>query len=530
VAASFVVLAGAVGALTWGVLRYDAAERDTRRRAEHEAAARLALWRMDAAVQPILVLEAARPVWHYRSLDPALPGPPSPLAVALPDYALLHAELAASGALSSPQAMSDQRAAELGLSPEVARAARQRLEALRPALSRETLIAALDQAAMDDEAITGASRAEPARPSWLVQNDVEYANRFANVEAAYAPAEVAAGRMTATWLDDRLLMVRSGGGSIQVIWLDWQRLRERLAASVSDLLPQAEVVATTGSDARGRRLASLPATVMPGPAPPAPARAAALWLLLGIAWAGAALAMASVAGLTLGAVRLGQRRAEFASAVTHELRTPMTTLCTYTEMLAEGRVNEPGRRQRYLDTLQREATRLAHLIENVLAWSGVERGRAGLACEELDAGEVIDRHRSRLAERAEAAGMSLAIAVDRPLGFEGDEVAVGQILFNLVDNACKYAAGGEPEIELSVTRRGPDVVFAVRDHGPGIAADERRRIFEPFHKSDARAAGQAPGVGLGLALSRRLARAMGGDLVLAGDQPGTSFELRLRAR
>ena len=108
---------------------------------------------------------------------------------------------------------------------------------------------------------------------------------------------------------------------------------------------------------------------------------------------------------------------------------------------------------------------------------------------------------------------------------------VGQILTNLVDNACKYAAGGtDAKLEVRALRRGPLLVLRFQDHGPGISGDERRRLFRPFHKSAARAAGGVPGVGLGLPLSRRLARSMGGDLRLtdSGPRGGAAFELSLR--
>jgi signal transduction histidine kinase len=94
-----------------------------------------------------------------------------------------------------------------------------------------------------------------------------------------------------------------------------------------------------------------------------------------------------------------------------------------------------------------------------------------------------------------------------------DPAAVEQVLFNLVDNACKYGRGAAlAVIELTAVARGRSVSIAVRDHGPGVAAREAARLFEPFRKSARDAAEGAAGVGLGLALSRRLARQMGGDL------------------
>jgi len=102
-----------------------------------------------------------------------------------------------------------------------------------------------------------------------------------------------------------------------------------------------------------------------------------------------------------------------------------------------------------------------------------------------------------------------------------DPAAVEQILFNLVDNACKYAgASGDRRIHLEAARRGGRALLRVRDHGPGVNADVAGRMFRPFSRSAAEAAGSAPGVGLGLALSRRLARDMGGELRLEAGHGG----------
>ena len=104
------------------------------------------------------------------------------------------------------------------------------------------------------------------------------------------------------------------------------------------------------------------------------------------------------------------------------------------------------------------------------------------------------------------------------------------ILFNLIDNAAKYAACGiPPVVEIRAFADGRWVAIQVSDHGPGIAPTERRRVFQAFHKSAREAAESQPGVGLGLALSRRLARAQGGDLVIADAPAGARFLLRLPA-
>jgi signal transduction histidine kinase len=110
-----------------------------------------------------------------------------------------------------------------------------------------------------------------------------------------------------------------------------------------------------------------------------------------------------------------------------------------------------------------------------------------------------------------------------------DRSALEQILLNLVDNACKYAAGSDPPaIEIELRAADGSAAIRVRDHGKGVSPAGRRRLFRPFSKSDRDAANSAPGIGLGLALSRRLARAQGGELSLESSGPeGAAFVLTL---
>jgi signal transduction histidine kinase len=199
----------------------------------------------------------------------------------------------------------------------------------------------------------------------------------------------------------------------------------------------------------------------------------------------------------------------------------------YTEMLAEGMV-PAEERPSYLATLKREADRLGHLIENVLAFSRLERRSAAVRIESIPLADLLDRTVPHLRERAAQEGLDFQVEIPPDLKVRVDLASAEQILFNLVDNACKYAPNpAQPALQLTAAPRGRYVVLRLHDHGPGIEPRERRRIFRPFHRSAARAAGNAPGVGLGLALSRRLARGMGGDLRLAGSEEGASFELWL---
>jgi signal transduction histidine kinase len=254
-------------------------------------------------------------------------------------------------------------------------------------------------------------------------------------------------------------------------------------------------------------------------------------LALAVAWIGLLIAATAAAVTLYSVIALSERRAAFVAAVTHELRTPLTTFRMYAEMLAGGMV--PADRQpTYLETLRAEADRLAHLVENVLQYARLERGRNHAPRETLAVATLVDRMSSRLAARAEQAGLKFDVACTpsiASLRLNIDGAALEQILFNLVDNACKYAAHGvDLRLHLEVDRVPRGIAWRVRDHGPGITSDGQRRLFQPFSKSVQEAAVSAPGVGLGLALSQRLARELGGTLRLErSDAEGTVFALTL---
>jgi signal transduction histidine kinase len=251
---------------------------------------------------------------------------------------------------------------------------------------------------------------------------------------------------------------------------------------------------------------------------------------LKIAWACMAVAIFSVGVLLMGAISLSQRRADFVSSVTHELRSPLTTFRMYTEMLVEGMATDPAKQSQYHQTLYRESDRLVHLVENVLSYARLERGRYGDR-ETISIGDLINRARDRLAEHARLADMELLVTIDPPAGAKivrVDASAIERILFNLVDNACKYARSAtDRRIHLDVNIEGRWARIVVSDHGPGIDRLKARRLFKPFRKTAREAARSAPGIGIGRPLSRRLARAAGGRLVVVDCNDGACLRLDL---
>ena len=319
---------------------------------------------------------------------------------------------------------------------------------------------------------------------------------------------------------------------LQACWLDWPLIKKQLLTSIQDLLPEADVIPATDSTMQPHRLATLPLMLVPGNALPdwqEPVTSSATLPMIG-AWSGVLIALIAGGVLLGGALALSERRGAFVSAVTHELRTPLTTFRLYTDLLADGQVTDAKERQRCLDTLRVEADRLGHLVENVLGYARLER--TPLPTAALGIAALVDGMRERLSERAGRVGLELMTSVapdSQALAVRGEAQAIERVLVNLVDNACKYAAkAADRRLHLDVARHGNHISFTIRDHGPGIPADLIGKLFTPFAKSAAEAAVTAPGIGLGLALSRRLARQLNGDLAY---QPptdgGAAFALTL---
>jgi len=226
--------------------------------------------------------------------------------------------------------------------------------------------------------------------------------------------------------------------------------------------------------------------------------------------------------------REARQKTSFVSNISHELKTPLTTIRMYAELLGEGKIEEADKQQRYLETIIRESRRLSRLVNNVLDFARLEQGRRQYRHEALDLapllGEVIESQSPRLCE----AGLELDCRLpERPVVVNGERDALEQILLNLLDNAIKYAADGRRlHIDLQETERS--VFLQLRDYGPGIPASHRQRIFDTFHRVDNSLTAERQGTGLGLSIARQLAVGLGGRLdYLPAQGGGSCFVLTL---
>ncbi|MEZ6036242.1 MAG: HAMP domain-containing sensor histidine kinase [Planctomycetota bacterium] len=254
-------------------------------------------------------------------------------------------------------------------------------------------------------------------------------------------------------------------------------------------------------------------------------------LLLGIGGAllllFAASAWATLRGLSRASAAM-RARTDFLTGVTHELKTPIAAMRLIADVLHDDEV-APAQQQRYLEMLAGESARLTTLIDNVLDLGQIERGEraydlqpdcaADAVRETVHGYEAIATHHGLALTLHE--GLATAPAVL-------DRGALGQALRNLLENARKYAAAGG-RIEVHTERRGDTFAVRVRDFGPGVPEPEREAIFDRFVRGRRQQHGSVPGVGLGLFLSREIARRHGGDLVHVPTAEGTgaTFELTL---
>lgn len=349
--------------------------------------------------------------------------------------------------------------------------------------------------------------------------------------------------MAPLWHEGKLLLVRSFGETgalrIQGSEIDLQKLEPRIKQLISDLFPEIVIVPVglSTDDAASiqedfARLAALPLRLEPTLAPsqnvPSELRTST-WYTMLAAW-GASLLAALAAGLSLAAFqRINHRRTLFVSSVTHELRTPLTTFQLYTDLLTQGFVTEESQRKSYLETLKSEAFRLQHLVANILAFSRIERGRASPETSVYRLSELIAATTNRAHDAAHRGEMTVEWRCED----HTDQYVLcnldlfEQILLNLVDNSCKYAARAHDRrivIHSSIVNKR--LHLSIQDFGPGFSSSTR--WWQPFSKSAEQAAESAPGIGLGLALSKSLARQFSAKLWIDSSQAGAKVTLSLK--
>ena len=226
---------------------------------------------------------------------------------------------------------------------------------------------------------------------------------------------------------------------------------------------------------------------------------------------------------------LVRRKEDFIAAITHELKTPLTGIRMYADMLREGWVESPESADKYAGRILDETERLGNLVDQVLDLAALERGMAVLNAQPGDLGEAVTSAIALMEQKASEAGVALELDVEAGLpAIPFDPTLVRPLVLNLVDNAIKYSLKSEEKnVRVTVRRGGERLVLSVTDRGVGIPPKARKAVFEPFQRGGDELTRDAPGVGIGLALVKRYAEAHKARIHLASEPgKGTRIEVR----
>ena len=262
--------------------------------------------------------------------------------------------------------------------------------------------------------------------------------------------------------------------------------------------------------------------------PPGPGAGVLGWvtLVIAIVFVGG---FAALYRLGLGQISLARQQQDFVAAVSHELKTPLTSIRMYGEILKEGWADEE-KRQRYYEFIHDEAERLSRLISNVLQLARITRNESQVELRPKNVGELLENTESRIASQVNQAGYELRLIQDDDAGattIDIDEDCFAQIVINLVDNAIKFSRDAtEKAVEIRSKRiAGGQVRFSVRDYGPGIPRGQMKKIFGLFYRSESELTRDTVGTGIGLAIVYQLTTAMGGSVDVVNVEPGAEFRV-----
>lgn len=525
-----------IGAMLWltrSVIQTEQNRAQAEIRAEEQERVRLVLWRMDTLGTSLLLEENSIPRENFLTkLDRTLPATArfeTPDGAAIKGWGSEQQLLACSAML--PTIVADKNIA--------ANDSASKLKELPPSQEEVQQMIQLAQSKYrgykDDEVQAWSNRNEKVSRDQLMSKNVQ--NSYAGAaedfdldttQAIPSGMEVnnPLSEFKPMWFKDSLLLIRRGmtlTSFAQGIMVDQAALEKLLLDEAKLYLPNARLCRPIEGADDSFVLASFPLRLIPGTinlTPESIPKSIMNSLLAG--WLAALIAVVTAFFLITNVMKLSERRASFVSAVTHELRTPLTTFRLYSDILQSDAVSAE-KRPVYLNTLSREADRLSHLVENVLAFSQIERGSARSSVSEHNIGDLLESMRERFEARLSTARLNLEMNIESSFRCSIDSNALEHILFNLIDNAAKYAAGSEPPfVSIEMNTKSNALEIKVSDYGPGISQAECKKIFRPFHKSAKQAAETKPGVGLGLALSNRLARSMGGKLSCGSRTDGHS--------
>ena len=287
---------------------------------------------------------------------------------------------------------------------------------------------------------------------------------------------------------------------------------------------------------RGAADSGLPWTLMISSLQPPPEQSAFAFrrysLIAGFALL---LAMAALAGYSINRavnreLTAARMQAEFVATVSHEFRTPLTTLRQFTDMLRDQPALSPERRSAAYEAQSRATERLTRLVESMLDFGRMEAGAHRYRFEARDCTTLVRRIVDEFASVARSSGHAVAFAGSSPAPVDADEEALSTAVRNLLDNAVKYSPQ-KHAVDVDVQRRNGDVFISVRDHGIGIPGDEQHQIFTKFHRGEQARTRGIKGTGIGLAMVQQIVKAHHGRVeVESSPGAGSTFTIVLPVR
>lgn len=227
-------------------------------------------------------------------------------------------------------------------------------------------------------------------------------------------------------------------------------------------------------------------------------------------------------------LELARMKSDFVSTISHEFKSPLTSIRQLAEMLQSGRVPSEERRQQYYDVLLEQSERLSLLTDNILNLAKIEEGRKEFAFEKTDCGVLLHEIVSSIQDRVRHEGFHIELEIEDSLPvITADRAAITQAVANLIDNAIKYS-GESKKVIVSSFREGPNLTIAVKDFGIGIKKDEVDKVFERFYRGGDELTRTVKGSGLGLTLVREIVEAHQGKVDVESELgKGSLFSIRL---
>jgi signal transduction histidine kinase len=228
-------------------------------------------------------------------------------------------------------------------------------------------------------------------------------------------------------------------------------------------------------------------------------------------------------------VDLSERRSQFVSSVTHELKTPLTNIRMYVEMLEQGIAKNPEREQEYFRILDSEGARLSRLINNVLELSKLEKKQRHIDLQPGIFEDVITEVQAVMAEKLKQEGFTLKVEPGQIRPFKYDREVMIQVLINLIENSMKFGKSGSGrKIRIQTLQQEDGVKIMVADTGPGIPRYALKKIFNDFYRVENSLTRTTRGTGIGLALVKKFVNLMGGTVTAANnDGPGCTITISL---